>query len=158
VTDDPAPPAPPDDPAPPAPPDDSARPAPPAPPADPPYRPGVCNIGPDEIARRRRAAVATAVLAVVVAGGVLLTDLPQLARLVVFPFAAAAGVSWLQVVRGFCVAFGAAGVLTFGALGSTQNVADAQARAADRRTALRMTLEGGAYGLLVTLGFWVLPA
>jgi len=126
-------------------------------PTDSPYRPGVCNIGPAEIGRRRRAAIATTLFAVAVAGGIVLADLPQLARLALFPFAAAASVNWLQVFRKFCVAFGAAGVLNFGALGSAAAVADAEARAADRRVALRMVLEGSAYGLLVTLGFWILP-
>ncbi len=138
--------------------DEPAPPAPPAASADSPYRPGVCNIGPEEIARRRRAAIAATVLAAVVAVGIGLADLPQLARLALFPFAAAAGVSWLQVLRKFCVAFGAAGVLNFGALGSTARVADHVARATDRRIARRMILEGSAYGLLVTLGFLVLPA
>ena len=133
-------------------------PAPSAKPADSPYRPGVCNIGPEELARRRRAAISTSLFAAIVAGAIVLADLPQLARLAIFPFAAAAGVSWLQVIRKFCVAFGAAGVLNFGALGSTKRVADIESRATDRRIALRMILEGSAYGLLITLGFLVLPA
>jgi len=118
----------------------------------------VCNIGPEEIARRRRAAIAATVFAAVVAGAIVLADLPQLARMAILPFAAAVGVSWLQVLRKFCVAFGAAGVLNFGALGNTDRIANDEARATDRRIALRMILEGSAYGLLITLGFLVLPS
>lgn len=166
MTNDPAPfnspvaPAPPNDPAPAllAPPTPPALLAPPTPPTDSPYRPGICNIGPEEIRRRRRAAISTSLFAAIVAVGIVLADLPQLARLAIFPFAAAAGVSWLQVFRKFCVAFGAAGVLNFGVLGSTERVADVEARATDRRIALRMVLEGSVYGLLVTLVFVVLPA
>ena len=120
------------------------------------YRPGVCNIGPAEIERRRRSAIAATALAVVVAIAIVATGLPAVARLAFFPFAAAAGVSWLQVTRRFCVGFAAIGVLNFGRLGTTETVADADARAADRRTARRMTVEGVLYGLAATLVFWVL--
>ncbi|MBI3745523.1 MAG: hypothetical protein HY264_03185 [Chloroflexi bacterium] len=122
------------------------------------YRPGACNIGPAEIGRRRRSALATTALAIGVAVAVVIAGLPPLAYLVELPFAAAAAVNWLQVTRRFCVAFGAAGVLNFGRLGRVESVTDAAARAADRRMALRMTLEGVVYGGVVTLLFWIVPA
>ena len=121
------------------------------------YQSGVCNIGPAEIARRRRSAIAATVVAVIVAIVILAAGWPSPARLGLLPFAAAAAVSWLQVTRRFCVGFGAAGVLNFGDLGTTLSVDDADARAADRRTARRMILEGLLYGALVTIGFWLLP-
>ena len=119
------------------------------------YRPGVCNIGPAEIGRRRRSAIVATVLTAALAGGIVVANLPSVARLALFPFATAAAITWLQVTRRFCVAFGAAGILNFGNLGSQEAVADAAARAADRRTARRMILEGAGYGLLATLVFWV---
>ena len=119
------------------------------------YRPGACNIGPAEIARRRRSAIVATGVTILVAIGILVAGLPSVARLALFPFAAAAAVTWLQVIRRFCVAFGAAGIRNFGSLGSATSVEDAAARAADRRTALRMGLEGALYGAFVTLAFWV---
>lgn len=122
-----------------------------------PYRPGACNIGPAEIARRRRSAVVSTAATAALAIAVLVAGLPPLARFVVLPVAAASGVNWLQVVRRFCVAFGALGIRNFGTLGRTESVDDRAARAADRRTALRMTLEGSLYGLAATALFVLLP-
>ena len=121
------------------------------------YQPGVCNIGPQEIARRRRSAIAATAIAVAVAVVILAVGAPSVARLALLPFVAAGAVSWLQVTRRFCVGFGAAGILNFGDLGTTLSVDDAEARAADRRTARRMILEGLLYGALVTICFWLLP-
>ncbi len=121
------------------------------------YRPGVCNIGPAEVARRRRSAIGATVIAAIVGVVILAAAWPLPARLGLLPFAAAAAVSWLQVTRRFCVGFGAAGILNFGDLGSTLRVEDAQARGVDRRTARRMILEGLLYGALVTVAFWLLP-
>ena len=121
------------------------------------YQPGACNIGPAEIARRRRAAIGATVIAAIVGVVILAAGWPLPARLGLLPFAAAAAVNWLQVTRRFCVGFGAAGILNFGDLGSTLRVDDAEARSADRRTARRMIVEGLLYGALVTLAFWLLP-
>ena len=122
------------------------------------YQPGVCNIGPAEIARRRRSAIAATAITLLVAAGMLLARWPDVTRLALLPFAAGTAVAWLQVTRRFCVAFGSAGILNFGDLGTTVNVEDGEARAADRRTALRMILEGLVCGGVVTLLFWILPA
>ncbi len=121
------------------------------------YRPGVCNIGEAEIARRRRAATNLTILTAVVAAGLLIAEVPPLLRIAVLPLSAAAGVTWLQVVRRFCVAFGAAGVLNFGVLGGTTSVEVSAARAADRRTAFRMIVEGSFYGLIAAIALVLLP-
>lgn len=120
-------------------------------------RGGACNIGPAEISRRRRSAIALTALALLVAAALVASGAPTLARLLLLPFAAGAGVAWLQVVRRFCVAFGAVGIRNFGTLGSVEKVADAAARVADRRVALRMIAEGSLYGLLVTAVVMLLP-
>jgi hypothetical protein len=115
-----------------------------------------CNIGPAEIARRRRSAivltgVAAAVAVVLVAGG-----LPQIARLALWPFAAGAAVTWLQVVHRFCVAFGALGIENFGRLGEEHGVDPVQ-RDADRRRAAQLILEGSVVGAVLTLALLLLP-
>ena len=120
------------------------------------YQPGVCNIGPAEIERRRRSALAATILTAVVAAAILVSGLPAMARLAVLPFAIATAITWLQVTRRFCVGFGAAGVLNFGDLGSTTSVLDPSARAADRRTVRRMLVEGLLYGSAATAVYWVL--
>jgi hypothetical protein len=116
-----------------------------------------CNIGPDEIARRRRIAIAATVATVGLA--VLLFGLgaPRIDRLAIWPLAAAAGVTWLQVVHRFCVRFGAFGVENFGQVGAEVPV-DPAFRTADRRQAVRLILEGAFAGLVATLALVLLPA
>ena len=109
-----------------------------------------CNIGPAEVARRRRSAIFATLLFVILAAVVVAVDVPALARLFLWPVAAAVGVTWLQVVNRFCVAFGALGLENFGRLGEQVGV-DRAERAADRRRALQMVVEGAVIGLALTL-------
>jgi len=115
-----------------------------------------CNIGPDEIARRRRIAIAATVAgsAYVLLG--ILIDLPLVARLVLWPIASAAAVTWLQVIRRFCVRFGAMGVENFGPVGRLRAVDD-RVRREDRRRAAELIAQGAAMGLVATIVFAVLP-
>jgi hypothetical protein len=122
------------------------------------YRPGLCNIGPAEVERRRGSAVAATAMTGIVAVLILALGLPPAARIALLPFATATAITWLQVTRRFCVAFGAVGLRNFGALGGETAVADRAARTADRRTTLRMILEGLAYGALVTVVFWFIAS
>lgn len=109
-----------------------------------------CNIGPDEVARRRRSAIFATGLFVFIAVVVVAAHVPPIARLLVWPVAAAVGVTWLQVTSRFCVAFGAFGLENFGLLGRQVPVDPAQ-RSADRRRALMLLLEGAVIGLALTL-------
>lgn len=114
------------------------------------YVPGICNIGPAEIARRRRGAVVTTGLAVVLYAVLLGLGAPRPARIVVGLAAAAATVSWLQVTLHFCVAFASRGVYNFGQVAEeTGHVADPDARRADLRRTAMMLAAGGAVGLAV---------
>ena len=92
--------------------------------------PGVCNIGPAEIARRRRTGhigliAAMALFAVLVAIGA-----PPLARLLVAIPAILSASGYLQAYFKFCAGFGAAGVFNFDEVGTTDKVADAASRGA----------------------------
>ena len=116
-----------------------------------------CNIGPAEIERRRRGAIALTAVTIVVGALLIASGAPHIARLVIWPFTAAAAVSWLQVVRRFCVRFGAIGVQNFGRLGEVTPV-DRASRAADRRQAITMIAEGALVGLAVTIAFVGFPA
>jgi hypothetical protein len=113
------------------------------------YQPGVCNIGPAEIARRRRAGhvglLATIGLFAVLAA----IGAPSLARLVLALPAAVAASGYLQAWWKFCAAFGSRGVLNFGPLGQTQPVADDDARARDRGRATQIGLASLAVGVAV---------
>ena len=115
-----------------------------------------CNIGPAEVARRRRSAIAFSVLAAVVAVALVAIHVPIAARLAIFPFAAGAAVTWLQVVHRFCVGFAALGLENFGNLGEQERI-DPAMRAADRRRMVQLVLEGSAIGAAVTFIFLLLP-
>ena len=115
-----------------------------------------CNIGPAEIARRRRSAIAFTAVAGIVAMALVVADVPTLGRLLFFPFAAGAAINWLQVAHRFCVAFGAIGIENLGPLGGEVHVDPAQ-RAADRRRVVQLVLEGSLIGVAVTLAFLVAP-
>ncbi len=115
-----------------------------------------CNIGPAEIARRRRFAILASVATAALAVALVWLAVPHPARAVLLPIAAGAAVAWLQVTERFCVRFGATGVENFGPLGGEHRVADGQADA-DRRRAGRLIAEGLLAALIATLAFVLLP-
>jgi hypothetical protein len=116
-----------------------------------------CNIGPAEIARRRRLAALLTIVTAFVIAAVLAARVPTLGRLMVFPFASAVGVTWLQVFRKFCVHFGAFGLENFGDLGEEHRAAP-EIRWADLRQSIEMIVEGLVFGLLVTFAVLQVPS
>ncbi len=121
------------------------------------YEPGVCNIGPEEIARRRRAGHAGVIVSAVVLALLLAVAAPTWTRLVLVPTAAVAATGYLQAWLHFCAGFGSSGVYNFGPLGSVQRVADPQARFRDRMRSLQIGLASLAIGLAVGVGAVLLP-
>jgi hypothetical protein len=115
-----------------------------------------CNIGPEEIARRRRSAIVLTIATALVAALLVATATAPPARLLIWPLATAAAITWLQVVHRFCVAFGALGWENFGRLGDEVQV-DPRQRAIDRRRALQVVLEGSLIGLIVALLLVAIP-
>ncbi len=113
------------------------------------YQPGVCNIGPAEIARRRRAGDLGAIATVVLFIALIALDAPPLTRLLVALPAAAAASGYLQAWFRFCAAFGSRGIFNFGQLGQASAVADPEASARDRARATRIGLASLAIGLAV---------
>jgi hypothetical protein len=87
----------------------------------------------------------------------LAVDAPPVLRLAVAA-PATAGLSGLVQARlRFCAGYGMAGLRNLGELGQQEAVADAQARATDRRRALRIHAASLAGGLLIGIAFAVLP-
>jgi hypothetical protein len=123
------------------------------------YAPGACNIGPDEIARRRKAAAAGLVASVVLAVVLVALGSPQggTERLLVALPLTGAAIGWIQARRRFCMAYGLAGTFNLGKIGEMSRVSDQVALAADRRTALVIAAQGLAVGVGGALLFLVLP-
>jgi hypothetical protein len=120
--------------------------------------PGDCNIGPAEIARRRRGGHIGVAASVGLFAGLLLIDAPAPARLLVALPAAVAASSYLQVRFHFCAGFGSRGIYNFGDVGPVTKVEDPLARARDRRRAREIGLAGAAIGLAVGVLAAALPA
>ena len=99
------------------------------------YRPGVCNIGPAEIARRRRAGHVGLLVTVAAYAVLVAIDAPPLARLILILPAATAASGYLQAWSKFCAGFGSRGIFNLGPVGDTQQVVDEVARARDRARA-----------------------
>jgi hypothetical protein len=113
------------------------------------YDAGTCNIGPQEIAARRRAGHVGAVITLALLGVLLVIGAPPIWRLAIAVPAAGTAVTYFQAILRFCVAFGWAGVFNFGQVGTMTRVEDADARRADRARALRMIAGGSAIGLAI---------
>ncbi|GAA5201639.1 hypothetical protein [Microbacterium jejuense] len=121
------------------------------------YQPGVCNIGPAEIRKRRMSgwvglAIAVVFLAVVFALGWaaswrLLVALPI--------FLSAQG--FLQAAFHFCVGFASRGLYNFGELGSEETVYEAEFRKKDQRKALLITVLAFAIAAAVAVVAALIP-
>lgn len=121
------------------------------------YQAGACNIGPAEIARRRRAGIVGVAVAIALAIVLVAVDAPSWARLLVLPPLAGGLITLEQARRRFCVGFAMAGLQNFDDLGREQHIQDEAARAADRRAALVMVAQGTAVAALITILFVLLP-
>jgi len=111
------------------------------------YRPGVCNIGPEEIARRRRAGHVGILASLILLVILLAIGAPSLARLIVALPVAGAASGYLQAWLRFCAGFGSRGVFNFGPLGQKEQVVDGDARRRDRARARQIGLASLAIGI-----------
>ena len=121
------------------------------------YIPGACNIGKGEI--RQRQIVALIGLAISISSFIALisTSAPRGARLGIFIPLAVASIGWVQSRKKFCLAYGFMGTFNFGKLGQLSKVSDSVSRAADRKTALSILFQAGAYALIATAIIYALP-
>ena len=121
------------------------------------YQPGVCNIGPAEIARRRRTGHVGLVAAIGLLVALVAIGAPPIARLLVAIPAILSASGYLQAYFRFCAGFGAAGVYNFDEVGTTDKIADAASRALDRAKATRIGVASFAIGALVAIAAVLLP-
>jgi hypothetical protein len=121
------------------------------------YVPGVCNIGPAEVRRRRQSGwvgVGATLLAWVLFA---VFRVPSPWRLLLF-FPAAIGASgFLQAALHFCAGFGTRGVFNFGpVVGSTQPVEAVESRRKDRSKSRLIGLYAALIGIAIAVvGFFV---
>ncbi len=122
------------------------------------YVPGVCNIGPWEIRRRRAFAMAGFVVAAILLLALVMSGAPGELRLLVLLPAWGGMFSWLQARRRFCAGFAIAGISNFadGEAGR-HAVTDPAARRADLEATLRLTRDSLAFAIVVTILAVLLP-
>ena len=121
------------------------------------YIPGACNIGTGEIRRRQIVALIGLVLSISSLITLISTNAPRGARLGIFIPLAVASIGWVQSRKKFCLAYGFMGTFNFGKLGQLSRVADSASRAADRKTALSILFQAGAYAVVATAIIDALP-
>jgi hypothetical protein len=121
------------------------------------YEPGVCNIGPAEVAYRRMWGHLGLLVTLLTLIGLFWFDAPPAARFLVALPAWGTAVAYFQAWFKFCVAFASLGVFNFGRLGSTERVVDAVARRRDRARALQVVFTGLLAGISVGAVAVLLP-
>ncbi|MGK2851677.1 MAG: hypothetical protein ACSLFN_12295 [Candidatus Limnocylindrales bacterium] len=121
------------------------------------YAPGACNIGPAEIARRRRSGHAGLLATLALFAVLIAVDAPPLARLLIALPAAGAASGYLQARFRFCAAFGFRGIFNFDALGSARSITDRAAAMKDRRRAAQIAIGALATGAAVGVAAALLP-
>jgi len=121
------------------------------------YQPGTCNIGPAEIAYRRRWGHLGLVVTILLLALLVWTGAPHWTRILVALPAAASAVGYLQAYLHFCAAFGALGVFNFGARRDVTRVGDERARARDRLKSFEIFAASAVIGLVIGVVAAVLP-
>ena len=114
------------------------------------YIAGACNIGNDEIKRRRQGALFGAILFAVTTLLFVLTNAPTSTRLITFVPALLFTVGLIQSRKRFCVAYGFLGVFNFEKLGGTKKITINQDLKADRKYAVKLLLQSVIAAVVLT--------
>jgi hypothetical protein len=121
------------------------------------YQPGVCNIGPAEIARRRRGGHVSLLAAVILLAILVVIAAPPPVRLLIAVPATGAASGYLQALLKFCAGFGSKGLFNFGPVGPTEQALDPVDLARDRTRARQIGLASLAIGVAVGIVVVLLP-
>jgi len=129
----------------------------PSPSEDGQYIPGVCNIGPQEIARRRRTGYVGTAITVGLFVALVAIGAPPIWRAVLFLPAAIAASGFIQAYLKFCAGFGQLGEFNFGDRSQIERVEDKAAHRKDLIKAWQIGIACGLVGLAVATVAVLLP-
>jgi hypothetical protein len=115
------------------------------------YIPGKCNIGREEIARRRNFGLASLIVLILLLGGLILAGVNPIWRLFVFIPAASVASGFLQAHFHFCSGFARIGAYNFGRPGEKHEVGDETSKTKDRKKGNQITLYSVIFGAIVAL-------
>lgn len=113
------------------------------------YIPGICNIGPEEIAIRRKLGWSGLTIAVVLLIILSAAGINPLWRLCIFFPAMVSATGFLQAHSHFCVGFARKGLFNFESYGTTQSISDNTSRSKDLKRANQITLAAALLGAAV---------
>ena len=122
------------------------------------YQPGVCNIGPAEIRKRRLGGYFGLALTVLLFIGFVVFHVPTPWRLLIAIPAGIGANGFLQAAFHFCVGFGTRGLFNMETeLGHEETVLEGEFRRADRRKALQILAFSALISAAVVLIAVLLP-
>lgn len=114
------------------------------------YQPGICNIGADEILKRKKEFAASFILTLLLSVLNYFIDDSFGLWILLFISSCVTAVMYLQVVYRFCVAFGFFKRYNFGVLGSSKKISDPAQGLRDRKKVLMMGLQALVIGMAYT--------
>ena len=120
------------------------------------YISGVCNIGPQEIKKRRDALFFSAAFLVIIIIMIQLFHANHLWRLVIFLPALSLGVGFQQWYFKFCVNFGLRGVFNFGDLGKTYTVDQKEYFKKDRLRAITFIVTALFFAVVAAVVYYLI--
>lgn len=115
------------------------------------YIPGVCNMGREEIKRRKTAGWTGLILILGAIMLVWLLDAPKGWRLIVFLPAVTGATGFIQAYNKFCVYFGFGHLVNFGDVGKADSIEQSEFRAKDRAKAWQLLAYDFGAGLVITV-------
>ena len=121
------------------------------------YVPGVCNIGPAEIRRRKQSGWLGLGVTILVWAAFLIFGVSAPWRLLLFFPAMISAAGFFQAALHFCAGFGMRGVFNFGSeVGKTETVEQTEFRLKDRRKARLIGLYSALVGIAAAIaGFFL---
>ena len=120
------------------------------------YIPGVCNIGNEQLTKRKRFLVICLSITIICIFLIEAFGGNKTLRLFMFvPFAVCA-VATQQVMYKFCYRFGLTGLYGFGKVGYDKKVPENQFRELDRKKSMKMLVSSVAIGILLDTLYYYL--
>ena len=121
------------------------------------YMPGVCNIGPSEMKRRRQGGWFGLGATIILWVALWIFRVSAQWRLSLFFPATMGATGFIQAALHFCAGFGMRGVFNFGPeVGRTETVEQTEFRRKDRRMALQIGLYSGLIGIAIAIAGFLL--
>jgi len=121
------------------------------------YIPGTCNMGREEIKRRKASGWTGLVLTVIAITLLLWFNAPHWMRLAVFIPAVMGATGFIQAYNKFCVYFGFGHMFNLGEVGKTDTIDQKEFQAKDRARAWQLLAYAFGIGLIITVIVYLLP-